>query len=41
MINAIIQWSIHNRFFSVLLTAIIIAGGIYFFKEHRLMLFQT
>jgi len=29
MINAIIQWSIHNRFFSVLLTAIIIAGGIY------------
>lgn len=29
MINAIIQWSIHNRFFVVLLTAMIIAGGIY------------
>ena len=29
MINAIIQWSIHNRFFVVLLTAMIIAGGVY------------
>ncbi len=33
MIEAVIRWSIHNRFFVLLITAILIAGGLYSLRQ--------